>query len=259
MLAQAALSFTAAGGGRAGLATFRDTPQGMLVEVQAKGLSPGLHGMHFHERDDCAAGYSEADKRVIPAGAAGPHYDPAGTKAHRGPLGGGHRGDLPRIRADRRGVARARFVMPQITVSEVVGRSLILHAGGDNFSDVPKPNGGAGERQICGPVRAVVAGSRYPGAMSTRKFSADRVEHTRRVENRHYLCVAHDTERAAIQPIRLVAGLIGGPLVGYAAWSLRRERPVLATSLGVVAASMSAWSLYVFTKAEIEMRKGEGR
>jgi hypothetical protein len=71
--------------------------------------------------------------------------------------------------------------------------------------------------------------------------------------------VAHDTERAAIQPIRLVAGLIGGPLVGYAAWSLRRERPVLATGLGVVAASMSAWSLYVFTKAEIEMRKGEGR
>ena len=95
--------------------------------------------------------------------------------------------------------------------------------------------------------------------MSTRKFSADRVEHTRRVENRHYLCVAHDTERAAIQPMRLAAGLVGGPLIGYGAWTLKDERPVLAASMGAVGLAMSAWSLYVFTKAEIEMRKGEGR
>jgi hypothetical protein len=47
--------------------------------------------------------------------------------------------------------------------------------------------------------------------------------------------------------------------VGYAAWNLRQERPALATGLGVVAAAMSAWSLYVWGKADAEMRQAGER
>ena len=243
-----------------GCASMYDDEHGVHIRVSAKGLAKGEYGMHIHAGPSCKPGWSETDQAVIPAGAAGPHYDPYKTHAHRGPKGGGHAGDLPRFRSEGPHKNTRYFLLRGVSLPDLVGKTFIIHEGGDNFSDEPKANGGAGPRRMCGAIRAVTpAGSRYPGAMSTRKFSADRVEHTRRVENRHYLCVAHDTERAAIQPIRLVAGLVGGPLVGYAAWNLRRDQPVLATGLGVVAASMSAWSLYVFTKAEIEMRKGEGR
>ena len=44
--------------------------------------------------------------------------------------------------------------------------------------------------------------------------------------------------------------------MGYAAWNLRQERPTLAAGLGAVAAAMSAWSLYVWSKANTEMKRG---
>jgi Cu-Zn family superoxide dismutase len=38
-------------------------------------------------------------------------------------------------------------------LSEVKGKALMIHAGGDNFADQPKPLGGGGERIACGVIQ----------------------------------------------------------------------------------------------------------
>ena len=240
-----------------GALSMYDDEGGVRLRVSAKGLPKGEYGMHVHEGTSCDPGWSEVDKAVIPAGAAGPHYDPRKTRAHRGPDGGGHAGDLPRFVSDGPEKNTRYFFMRGVTVAELLGKAFIIHRGGDNFSDAPKPNGGAGARFMCGTILPFPQGSRYPGVRSATLTRSGVVAHTQRLETRPYLCVAYDTEQAAIQPLRLAAGLVGGPLVGYAAWTVRRERPALATGLGAVAAAMSAWSLYVWNKADQEMGRRE--
>jgi len=240
-----------------GRAAFVDTPHGLAARIVVPALPPGDYGMHVHERGLCGPGWSDADQRVIPAGAAGPHFDPSKSKSHRGPGGGGHAGDLPRLRVRGRRGADQRFTMHGVSVQDVIGRSLIVHVGGDNYADTPLPNGGAGARQLCGAIEAVhVAGSRYPGVTSASLPEKGVVAHTQRQEERPYLCVAYDTEQASIQPLRLAAGLVAAPMVGYGAWQLRQDHPVLAAGLATVAASMGAWSLFVWSKADTEMRRG---
>ena len=37
--------------------------------------------------------------------------------------------------------------------SQLKGRALVLHAGGDNYEDTPAPNGGGGDRIACGIIK----------------------------------------------------------------------------------------------------------
>ncbi|NES46128.1 superoxide dismutase family protein, partial [Moorena sp. SIO2C4] len=37
-------------------------------------------------------------------------------------------------------------------VADLKGHSLIIHAQGDNYSDIPKPLGGGGARVACGVI-----------------------------------------------------------------------------------------------------------
>jgi Cu-Zn family superoxide dismutase len=88
-------------GKRVGTLTIKETAEGLELDTNLKGLPPGEHGFHLHENGSCAA----ADKEgTLTAGqAAGGHYDPEGTKAHKGPGGGGHKGDLPKLEVDPKG------------------------------------------------------------------------------------------------------------------------------------------------------------
>ena len=38
-------------------------------------------------------------------------------------------------------------------LADVKGRALMVHVGGDNYSDTPKPLGGGGGRLVCGVVK----------------------------------------------------------------------------------------------------------
>jgi Cu-Zn family superoxide dismutase len=85
--------------------------------------------------------------------AAGGHYDPGHTKKHLGPFSsGGHRGDLPVLLVDHRGEATEAVTAPHLNVGQIRGRSIMIHAGGDNYSDTPAPLGGGGVRIACGVV-----------------------------------------------------------------------------------------------------------
>jgi Cu-Zn family superoxide dismutase len=41
------------------------------------------------------------------------------------------------------------LVAPRLRLADILGRSLIIHAGSDNFSDEPAPLGGGGARIAC--------------------------------------------------------------------------------------------------------------
>ena len=92
--------------------------------------------------------------KIVPALAAGGHFDPAETGFHDTPWGEGHLGDLPGLYVDGEGNASQPLLAPRIKdLSEISGRALMIHAGGDNHSDHPKKLGGGGARVVCGVIQ----------------------------------------------------------------------------------------------------------
>lgn len=126
-------------------------PYGVILTPTLKGLAPGLHGFHVHQNPDC--GPAMKDGKPVPGLSAGGHYDPANTGHHAGPYGDGHLGDLPPLYVDGNGMAELPVLAPRLKVADLKGRSLMIHAGADNFSDRPKPLGGGGARMACGVIR----------------------------------------------------------------------------------------------------------
>jgi hypothetical protein len=94
-------------------------------------------------------------------------------------------------------------------------------------------------------------GSRYPGVRTERLSDTTAVAHTRRTEDRPYLCVSHEVEKTMVQPLRLAAGLVAVPLVVYAATQLPKERPVLRAATGAAGVGVSVWSLWILSLIHI--------
>ena len=133
-----------------GQVVITESPYGLLYTPSLKGLPPGLHGFHVHENASCDA--KEKDGKPVAALAAGGHYDPAATKQHGLPWGNGHLGDLPALFVDAEGNASNPVLAPRLKMSDLAGRSLMIHAGGDNHADHPAPLGGGGARLVCGVI-----------------------------------------------------------------------------------------------------------
>ncbi len=145
-----------------GTVTIKETAEGLELDTNLKGLPPGEHGFHLHENGNCAP----ADKDGTPTAgqAAGGHYDPEGTKAHRGPGGGGHKGDLPKLEVDAKGNANVQLNVPDLKLADARSKALMIHEGGDNYSDTPKPLGGGGARIACGVVPAQTTAAKKKAA-----------------------------------------------------------------------------------------------
>jgi Cu-Zn family superoxide dismutase len=135
-----------------GSATLTDAPHGVLVRVELKGLTPGWHGLHFHEKGDCGA----------------PDFKSAGAHVHtttavvHGLLNpdGNDNGDLPNIFAGSDGAATAELFSPLVSLKGAGGRpalldadgsSIVVHASPDDYKS--QPIGGAGARVACGVVK----------------------------------------------------------------------------------------------------------
>lgn len=138
-------------GAAIGTVALSDGPNGLVIKPSLKGLTPGEHGFHVHENADC--GPKEKDGKMVAGLAAGGHYDPAKTGKHEGPKGHGHLGDLPALVVAADGTAKGEMLAPRLKVADVKGRSLMIHEGGDNYADQPKPLGGGGGRVACGVIK----------------------------------------------------------------------------------------------------------
>jgi len=133
-----------------GLIEFLDTVNGLKVIPNLRGLTEGQHGFHVHQNPAC--GPADKEGKMVPGLAAGGHFDPKETGVHEGPKGMGHLGDLPVLYVDVAGRATRPMLAPRLKTSDLAGRSIMIHAGGDNYSDVPKKLGGGGARAACGVV-----------------------------------------------------------------------------------------------------------
>ena len=106
--------------------------EAVRVTPRLAGLPPGDHGFHVHVNPNCVPG-NAPNGQPTAAMAAGGHYDPANTGKHLGPLGAGHKGDLPALTVDADGRATKDVVAPHLKVSDVKGHSIMIHVGGDNY------------------------------------------------------------------------------------------------------------------------------
>eukprot|EP01004_Peranema_trichophorum_P010245 NODE_9018_length_626_cov_71.017893_g8390_i0.p1 GENE.NODE_9018_length_626_cov_71.017893_g8390_i0~~NODE_9018_length_626_cov_71.017893_g8390_i0.p1 ORF type:complete len:164 (+),score=28.86 NODE_9018_length_626_cov_71.017893_g8390_i0:59-550(+) len=125
-------------------------PDTCKINYEIKGLSPGLHGFHIHEKSD----FSEGCK------SAGPHYNPLG-QTHGGPNDvARHVGDLGNIEPGPDGVARGEIIDSLVKLygdHSVIGRSFMVHADPDDlgkggFED-SLTTGHAGARIACGEIK----------------------------------------------------------------------------------------------------------
>lgn len=123
--------------------TFENSPYGLLIKPNVSGLTPGMHGFHLHEHASCADAGS----------AAGGHFDPQKTNKHLGPFAKGHLGDLPALFVNKEGHANQVILAPRLKLKQLKGHSVMVHQGGDNYSDSPQPLGGGGKRAACGVVK----------------------------------------------------------------------------------------------------------
>ncbi|WP_346836938.1 superoxide dismutase [Cu-Zn] SodC [Microbulbifer sp. SAOS-129_SWC] len=134
-----------------GTVTVTQNRYGLVFTPALQGLHEGLHGFHVHQNPSCAP--MEKDGKMVPALGAGGHYDPKSIGRHSFPWGTGHLGDLPALYVDSSGRATSPVLAPRLKLSDLKGRALMIHAGGDNYSDNPKPLGGGGPRVACGVIQ----------------------------------------------------------------------------------------------------------
>ena len=135
-----------------GTVVFEEQPHlnRVKITINLTGLTEGLHGFHIHE-----AGNLENHCKGCCA-----HFNPYG-KVHGGPDSQiRHVGDLGNVTADKNGnVSETKYdkiIKLRGNKSNIVGRSVVVHAGEDNLGipgdEESLKTGRAGGREACGVV-----------------------------------------------------------------------------------------------------------
>ncbi|MEO8401343.1 MAG: superoxide dismutase [Cu-Zn] SodC [Gammaproteobacteria bacterium] len=121
-----------------------ETDHGLLFTPNLHDLTPGIHGFHIHQKDSCAQNGM----------AAGGHLDPKNTEKHLGPFDDdGHLGDLPPLYVSAVGTSTLPVLAPRLTkIDDIKNHTLMIHNGGDNYSDKPEKLGGGDGRMVCGVI-----------------------------------------------------------------------------------------------------------
>ena len=134
-------------GSEIGAAKLTGGPNGVLMRatISAGSLTPGWHGIHFHQVGDC----SDVGTFKLSGG-------------HVGLIEGGHgllnpigpeAGDIPNIFAHEDGSAGYEMFSDFISLEQLFdedGTALVIHANEDDH--ISQPIGGAGARIACGVI-----------------------------------------------------------------------------------------------------------
>jgi Cu-Zn family superoxide dismutase len=147
------------------------TPAGVLIRLQIKGLAPGEHAFHIHAVGKCEA----------PFESAGPHFNP-GNHHHGMMAGEGHAGDMPNLHVPQDGNLSVEVVNSAVTLDQGKpnslfdsdGSALVIHAKADDYKS--DPAGNAGDRIACGviqPSGANTVGSAPPPNMPAQRFRGE--------------------------------------------------------------------------------------
>jgi Cu-Zn family superoxide dismutase len=148
-----------ADGDRVGVAVFKERHGTVTVSAKVWGLDPEFHGFHVHAVGEC----------VPPFTSAGGHLDLSANGVPHGE----HAGDLPSLLVNGDGTGRLQFETDRFSVNDLFdadGSALMVHAGRDNYANIPDrytseqspgtpgpdadtlATGDAGARAACGVV-----------------------------------------------------------------------------------------------------------
>ena len=128
-----------------GTVIFTQKDEYVKIKCNIEGLSKNhLHGFHIHESGDLREGCKSCCA----------HYNP--NNSEHGGLYGGHAGDLGNIETDQHGVFNMTIKTNKFNVSEILGRSIIIHQDKDDlglgeFED-SKTTGHSGSRIACSVI-----------------------------------------------------------------------------------------------------------
>lgn len=134
-------------GKEVGTVTLTETPNGVLLRAEFKGLPAGELGFHVHETGQCTPPDFKS---------AGGHL--AGGKKH-GLLveGGPHAGDMPNIHVSESGSLTIEVLNTGLSldngegaVFDKDGSAVLVHAHADDYKS--QPSGDAGDRIACGVI-----------------------------------------------------------------------------------------------------------
>ena len=124
--------------------------EGVLINLNVSGLTPGYHGMHFHAVGDC----SDMEAFKSAAGHVDPHKKPHGFLNPKGP----HEGNLPNLVVAADGSVEVELYSQMVSLEggdanllDADGSALIIHVSKDDH--MSQPIGGSGARVACGVIK----------------------------------------------------------------------------------------------------------
>ena len=141
----------------------------VTVHLRRAGALTAFHGLHIHANDTAANGDGCIADPLLASStwfvSADGHWKHDPSELH-----GNHAGDLPSVFVNADGTASIEFDVDKLTPEDVIGRAVVLHAGPDNFGNVPvgpgadqytagsgalaktQATGNAGDRFACGVI-----------------------------------------------------------------------------------------------------------
>ena len=128
-----------------GSVTFTEKDGKVEVAIDLKGLTPGDHGFHIHEKGDCSA---------PDAASAGGHFNPDQKKHGAPDAPEHHAGDFGNLTADKDGNVQTTVTIDFVTLGDApnsaIGKGVIVHEKKDDLKT--QPTGDAGGRLACGVI-----------------------------------------------------------------------------------------------------------
>ncbi|WP_328388986.1 superoxide dismutase[Cu-Zn] [Nocardia sp. NBC_00416] len=149
-------------GAKIGTANFAAEGNHLKITIDASGLTPGFHGLHIHQEGKC-----EPNSAPPAGGAPGDFLSAGGHLQVGGATGHPASGDLTSLQVRKDGHGYLVTTTDTVTMSDIQGKALIVHAGTDNFANIPDrytreggtgpdqqtmSTGDAGGRVACGVI-----------------------------------------------------------------------------------------------------------
>ncbi len=127
---------------------FYQVRSGVLMTVEVYGLptqsgtcTGKVFGFHIHDGGECSGDNEDPFKNV------GMHYNPSRCSHPQ------HAGDLPPL-FENSGYAWMAFYTNRFKLSEIIGRTIIIHQLPDDFTT--PPSGASGSKIACGEIKRFI-------------------------------------------------------------------------------------------------------